>query len=97
MNKEEQPTERQLEYLKHMLGAQKRYSKKTWGFRNHFCTGKKCDHYADMKNLERLGLVRCGGGDPDIYGDSIFFFATEAGCLLAGLTKKRTKEVLTND
>jgi len=69
--------------LQHMLGADSRYTKKQWGFRNHFSAGG--DDVLSMKRLEKEGFVReiksslCD----DLY------VATEAGCKQIGFNKKQ--------
>ena len=48
--------DKDIDNLKHMLGADSRYKKRDWGFRNRFCAGG--DDVASMKRLESNGLVR---------------------------------------
>lgn len=51
-------TEKQKELLKHMLGADERYLKKQWGYRNHFCAGDENDRdRIELEKLENLGMV----------------------------------------
>lgn len=72
-------TEKQKELLQHMLGADERYKKKQWGFRNHFCAepdGKDC---AELEKLEGMGLVRSGFRD-----NYKVFWATKDGAVRIG-------------
>lgn len=50
----------QEKLLQHMLGADERYKKKQWGFRNHFCTHEGTKDYDELKKMEATGLVRSG-------------------------------------
>jgi len=71
------------ENLQHMLGADSRYKKNQWGFRNRFSAGG--DDVISMKRLEDLGFVR-------EVKSSVFidmFVATEAGCKHLGFNKKQ--------
>jgi hypothetical protein len=72
-------TEKQKELLQHMLGADSRYMKKQWGFRNHFCASEGHSDIKDLREMEKKGLVKSG----ERIG-SIFFWATEKGALAIG-------------
>ena len=53
-------TEKQKQILQHMLGADSRYLKKDWGFRNRFCAAENKDDQ-DRLELEKMqldGLVK---------------------------------------
>ena len=86
-------TENQKQLLQHMLGADSRYLKKQWGFRNNFLAEKESDDYKELIKMESLGLVRCGTGwrDSDAY-----FAATIEGAKAIGFKKyqlSKLKEV----
>ena len=52
-------TTKQKKLLQHMLGADSRYLKKQWGFRNHFCAGEKGDpDRIELDKMEIDGLVK---------------------------------------
>lgn len=74
-------TEKQKELLQHMLGADNRYMKKDWGFRNHYCSSddKNCPSRIELEKLEKLGLVKSG----DRLGSKTFWATTE-GALAIG-------------
>ena len=76
-------TELDNENLKHMLGADERYKKSQWGFRNRFQAGG--EDVASMKRLESKGLVR----EVKSKVFSNFFVATEEGCKHLGFNKKQ--------
>ena len=73
-------TVKQKQLLQHMLGADERYKKKQWGFRNHFCTGgaETSDH-KELLVMEELGLVKSGNKL-----GSCVFWATKKGALAVG-------------
>jgi len=68
--------EKQKQILQHMLGADSRYLKKQWGFRNHYCAGdnKDCSDRLELEKMQRDGLVKSG----DRIG-STTFWATKKG------------------
>lgn len=76
-------TEKQKKLLQHMLGADSRYLKKEWGFRNHFCAGsnKDCPERLELNKLELKGLVKSG----DRLGSKTFW-ATRKGAEAIGFT-----------
>lgn len=69
------------ELLQHMLGADSRYLKKQWGFRNHFCANKSLNDpdTAELDAMEKDGLVKSFEGE-----EYRIFKATEKGALLIG-------------
>ena len=74
-------TEEQKELLRHMLGADYRYKKRHWGFRNYFCSADG-DNNDDRLNLEKMeldGLVKSGHR----LGYKMFF-ATKEGAIEVG-------------
>lgn len=74
-------TEKQKQLLQHMLGADSRYMKKQWGFRNCFCASddKNCPDRLELEKLEKQGLVKSG----DRLGSKMFW-ATKDGALAIG-------------
>ena len=74
-------TTKQKELLQHTLGADSRYKKKKWGFRNHFCSSdnKNCPDRLELEKLEKAGLVRSG----ERMGSKVFW-ATKEGALAIG-------------
>lgn len=77
-----------MDNLRHMLGAEERYKKRDWGFRNRYNS-----HEGD-ESMERLianYLVVRGETIND--GKSVMYYATFAGCLRAGLSPKKAQEV----
>ena len=80
--------ERHKQLLQHMLGADDRYKKKQWGFRNHFCAGEGHTDLPDLFEMENLGLVKSGstmGG--------LTFWATKKGALEIGFKPYQLKHV----
>ena len=79
----EEINEKQKNLLQHTLGADSRYKKKQWGFRNHFCSGGEGDpNIQELENLERAGMLTSG----DRFGSKTFW-ATEKGALAIGFKK----------
>ena len=73
--------EKQKQLLQHMLGADSRYLKKQWGFRNHFCAGnnESCPDRIELNKMELDGLVKSG----DRLGSKTFW-ATKKGAIAIG-------------
>ena len=69
----------QKQLLQHMLGADSRYLKKQWGFRNHFVSTLGNKDHENLLVLEKSGLVKRGERM-----DSIVFWATKEGALAIG-------------
>lgn len=86
-------TEKQTQILKHTLGADSRYPKHQWGFRNHFFTGANTADYPILLELENLGFMARRDQPPFTDKKDFLFYATKAGCELVGLTKKRIKKM----
>ena len=54
-------TEKQKSLLQRMLGADSRYLKKQWGYRNYFCAGEEGDpDRIELDKMEVDGLVKSG-------------------------------------
>lgn len=82
-------TQKQRELLQHMLGADSRYMKKQWGFRNHYCASDNpnCPDRLELENMERAGLVK--SGERLSYKT---FWATEAGAVAIGFKPYQLKK-----
>lgn len=74
-------TDKQKQLLQHMLGADSRYLKKEWGFRNHFASSEGSQDYVELSEMEKLGLVKSG----DRLNSKVFW-ATKQGALEIGFT-----------
>ena len=73
-------TSKQKELLQHTLGADSRYKKKDWGFRNHFCAGDEGDpDRVELEKMEKAGLVTSG-----MKFDYKTFWATKEGAIAIG-------------
>tara|TARA_Y100000588_G_C14085006_1_gene851830 strand:- start:758 stop:1033 length:276 start_codon:yes stop_codon:yes gene_type:complete len=79
-----------IENLKHMLGADSRYKKSQWGFRNRFAADGS--DVESMRRLEKAGLVR--EVKSSIFVSDYLFVATEAGCKKLGFNKKQIANAL---
>lgn len=73
--------EKHKELLQHMLGADSRYLKKQWGYRNRFCAGVGHQDDEHLQEMEKIGLVR---SRPFNDGRDRMYFATKAGALAIG-------------
>jgi hypothetical protein len=51
-------TQRQKQLLQHMLGADARYKKNQWGFRNHFAASPNSKDCVEFEKMEEIGLVK---------------------------------------
>lgn len=72
-------TLKERELLQHMLGADSRYMKKQWGFRNYFCASEGHSDLPYLKEMEEKGLVKLRRR----LGNEIYF-ATKKGALAIG-------------
>lgn len=79
-----------IDNIRHMTGSDSRYTRKQWGFRNHFCASKSGGDYESMIRLEKSGYVVRGREQEE----SIFFHATEKGLKAIGFTKKQIENAL---
>jgi hypothetical protein len=71
---------KQEQLLRHMLGADERYKKKNWGFRNHFCSGgPDTDDHTQLEIMADDGLVTGGSR----FNSSVFW-ATKKGAIAIG-------------
>lgn len=78
--------------LMHMTGADSRYPKKQWGFRNHFAASVGGEDHSSMIRLEAAGFVTPGKAGKDL----AFYHATEAGCMAIGMSKAAIKRALSD-
>ena len=67
------------ELLQHTLGADSRYLKKQWGFRNRFCSSVECTDHNELLELEKMGFMTSG----ERFGQ-IMFWATKEGAKAIG-------------
>jgi hypothetical protein len=81
-------TEKQKVILQHMLGADSRYKKKQWGFRNHFCASIGSPDDELLIELEKLKLV-CSGNRSK---DQAYYFATKSGAEAIGFKPYQLKK-----
>ena len=76
--------------LRHMLGADSRYLKKEWGFRNYFCADNsdECPDNVELIKMESQGMViSCKRQEETIY------FATKEGALAIGFKPYQLRKV----
>lgn len=71
--------EKEKQLLKHMLGADERYEKSLWGFRNRYLADKKDDDFIRLREMERKGYVKSYD-----YNDDMMFCATRKGAVAIG-------------
>lgn len=72
-------TQEQETLLRHTLGANAKYLKKDWGFRNHFCSTPGTEDHKELVEMEKLGLVKsCSRFD------GVNFWATREGAKAVG-------------
>ncbi len=79
---------RHRELLQHTLGAGRRYLKKHWGFRNHFCASVGTVDDITLQEMEGLGLVK-SGVDSD---ERRFYHATKDGAIAIGFKPYQLKK-----
>ena len=77
-----------VEKLKHALGADSRYAKSKWGWRNYYLAGGLAHQAFDR--LVAAGFASQGRR----MGDETYFHATRAGAKLAGLNSAGIKRAL---
>ena len=86
-------SERQLEILRHMLGApRKRRRGLLAGYRNGYCAGARDADADQLWLMADAGLVVSGRSIN--YGTDQYFHATAKGCEAIGLSKAATKRAL---
>lgn len=79
----------QKRLLQHMLGADDRYLKKEWGFRNHFCAAPSdTKTIAEFDDLEQKGMVTSGMRD-----NYKVYWATKKGAIAIGFKPYQLKKV----
>lgn len=74
-------TDHERQLLQHMLGADSRYMKKEWGFRNRYCASDypECKDRLALEAMEERGLVKSG-----VWLGNKTFRATKLGALAIG-------------
>lgn len=70
---------RYIKLLQHALGADSRYNKKQWGFRNRFCADSRHEDYDDLVKMVDAGLMVKHKALGNLY-----FSATTAGAVAIG-------------
>ncbi len=80
--------DKDMQNLRHMLGAGSHIKKRNWGYRNHFAPAG--DDVQSMLRLESAGLVI--KGKP--YHETYYYHATKAGCEAAGLEPYQIQKAL---
>ena len=88
-----QITDKQKEYLVHMLGMGSHVKSVNKGYRNYYCAGVGTPDEADLTKMSELGLVV--RGHTINQGKDVYFFATDLGMDAIGMTgsqKNRAKE-----
>lgn len=78
--------ERYRELLQHTLGADSRYKKKQWGYRNRFVADEGHHDYPDLLRMEEAGLLTSR-----IVLDQRTFHATKAGAVAIGFKPYQLK------
>lgn len=88
------PTEKDLENLRHMLGASNPKKKREWGYRNYFVAGGP-QQIEEMESLVSKGFATKGGNLNKHNPASMMtlYHATEAGCRTIGFTDKQIKRL----
>jgi len=75
-------TEEMKHLLKHMLGADSRYLKRQWGFRNHYCTTEGSTSDPIMRKMVALKLaIR---SKRELFGGQRVYHATRLGAIAIG-------------
>jgi len=78
--------------LRHMLGAGSDVPKKTWGYRNRYCTGLNSGPHKLLLEMQEAGLVKPGAVINQ--GKVQVFYATREGCLAIGFKAAQIKRAL---
>jgi len=77
-------TDKEKGILQHMLGADSRYKKRQWGFRNHFAAEPGHTDFKTLEILESKKLVKRGSAMT-----STVFWSTKAGAISIGFKSYR--------
>ncbi len=86
-------SDKEIHLLEHMLGADSRYAKKKWGWRNYFYLSHRTgESYEALKSLQERGFLQANA--PRFNSDGGCFYATEYGCRAIGLHKAAIKRAL---
>ena len=85
--------EKQIQMLKHMLGADSRYKKYQWGFRNHYCSSIGDTDHEVLEAMVISGLVERGVRGGTAGNEMQFYHATKQGAIAAGFKKYQMKQL----
>lgn len=86
-------SDKQKEILQHCLGADSRYKKKEWGFRNFYMASKAHVNFRELKKMTKLGMLT----HHFVIGMGDIYSATELGCRLLGFTKVQITRAFKTD
>lgn len=82
-------TDKQKEILQHTLGADSRYKKSQWGFRNHYQASKNHVNRKEVERMVKEGLMEYYF----VHGMGDVYSATEKGMGAIGFTKKQILKI----
>ena len=89
---------RYTEIIIHMTGSKYPSPKRQWGWRNYFAAGVDSPDHKTLLEMESQGLVVAAKNAPCWQDSSLqYFYATEKGCLEAGLSKAATKRAMSKN
>jgi hypothetical protein len=92
-------TERQKQVLQHALGADSRYKKRQWGFRNNYFAEEGHHSWDVLLELTKLGLMQRHEPNREFVTGS-YFYATVEGAKAIGFNSaqiKRTFDLKTKE
>lgn len=89
-----QTTHESQELLQHALGIQSNVSRSSWGYRNNFCAEIGSDHDQAWLQFVEQGLATRGCTINK--GQDVYYHVTAKGCLAAGLSKNKIRELTRN-
>lgn len=75
--------------MRHSLGFERRYPRKSWGFRNHYCASPGHTEWDTLIGLEQRGLMVRSSQN-----GSGYFHVTEEGCRAIGLPKAAMRRAI---
>ena len=84
-------SEYDIDNIRHALGAEPRYKKRMWGFRNHYCANTTGPDWDSMMRLEQKGYVVRGYKQEK--SGTQFFHVTKAGGEAIGLKPYQIKNL----
>lgn len=83
-------TNEDMDNLRHMLGADDRYGRSSWGFRNYFAAEPNTEDDHSMQRLLAAGYVKTSGTRHSL----IYYHATPEGCEALGFTKAQKQRAM---